>query len=58
MKTDFKLMKALQAHTLVTPEVRQNAIINFVNRINSKIKKKMIFFFCLIYELLLLTFRS
>jgi len=27
-------MKALQNHTLVTPEVRQNAIIDFVNRIN------------------------
>lgn len=39
MKTDFKLMKALQAHTLVSPEVRQNAIINFVNRINSKYEK-------------------
>lgn len=39
MKTDFKLMKALQAHTLVTPEVRQNAIISFVNRINSKYEK-------------------
>lgn len=36
MKTDFKLMKALQTHTLVTPEVRQNAIIDFVNRINGK----------------------
>lgn len=36
MKTDFKLMKALQNHTLVTPEVRQNAIIDFVNRINGK----------------------
>lgn len=35
MKTDFKLMKALQTHTLVTPEVRQNAIIDFVNRINA-----------------------
>lgn len=34
MKSDFKLMKALQKHTLVTPEVRQNAIIEFVNRIN------------------------
>ncbi|XP_015367176.1 PREDICTED: protein argonaute-3-like [Diuraphis noxia] len=34
MKSDFKLMKALQQHTLVTPEVRQNAIIEFVNRIN------------------------
>lgn len=29
-------MKALQAHTLVTPEVRQAAIVNFVNRINGK----------------------
>ncbi|XP_025198064.1 piwi-like protein Ago3 [Melanaphis sacchari] len=35
MKSDFKLMKALQNHTLVTPEVRQNAIIDFVNRINA-----------------------
>lgn len=34
MKSDFKLMKALQTHTLVTPEVRQKAIIDFVNRIN------------------------
>ncbi|XP_022171132.1 piwi-like protein Ago3 [Myzus persicae] len=35
MKTDFKLMKALQNHTLVTPEVRQKAIVEFVNRINA-----------------------
>lgn len=34
MKSDFKLMKALQTRTLITPEVRQNAIIDFVNRIN------------------------
>jgi len=34
MKSDFKLMKALQTHTLVTPEVRQKAIIEFVNRVN------------------------
>jgi len=35
MKSDFKLMKVLQSHTLVTPEVRQQAIVDFVNRINS-----------------------
>lgn len=34
MKSDFKLMKALQAHTLVTPEARQKAIMSFVDRIN------------------------
>jgi len=34
MKSDFKLMKALQIHTLVTPSVRQQSIIDFVNRIN------------------------
>lgn len=34
MKSDFKLMKALQIHTLVTPEVRQNSIVNFVIRMN------------------------
>jgi len=34
MKSDFKLMKALQMHTLITPSVRQMAIIDFVNRIN------------------------
>ncbi|VVC30372.1 Ribonuclease H-like domain,Piwi domain,PAZ domain [Cinara cedri] len=34
MKSDFKLMKALQMHTLVTPQVRQRAIIDFVNSIN------------------------
>ncbi|KAL4105103.1 hypothetical protein QTP88_020376 [Uroleucon formosanum] len=35
MKADFKLMKVLQNHTLVTPEVRQNAIVEFVNRVNA-----------------------
>jgi len=34
MKSDFKLMKALQAYTLVSPEVRQKAIIDFIKRIN------------------------
>lgn len=34
MKSDFKLMKALQAHTLVTPEARQKAMVAFVDRIN------------------------
>ncbi|XP_022162768.1 piwi-like protein Ago3 [Myzus persicae] len=35
MKTNWKLMKVLQTLTLVTPEVRQNAIIELVNRINA-----------------------
>lgn len=34
MKSDIKLMKALQGHTIVTPELRQKAIIDFINRIN------------------------
>lgn len=43
MKSDFKLMKALQTHTLVTPELRQNAIIDFINRINGM--TKLLYFF-------------
>lgn len=35
MKSDFRLMKALQAHTLITPETRQKSIVDFINRINS-----------------------
>ncbi|XP_003245599.2 piwi-like protein Ago3 [Acyrthosiphon pisum] len=35
MKNDNKLMKTLQTYTLVTPEVRQNALVEFVNSINA-----------------------
>ncbi|XP_050528911.1 piwi-like protein Ago3 [Daktulosphaira vitifoliae] len=33
MKTNFKLMKALHAYTLVSPEVRQGSLMNFVERV-------------------------
>jgi len=36
MKKNRRLMKVIHSHTLVTSEVRQNAIIEFVNRINGK----------------------
>lgn len=34
MKCDFKLMQALQKHTTVTPEKRQNTLIDFINSVN------------------------
>lgn len=44
MKSDFKLMKVLQAHTLVTPEARQKAIMAFVDRINGTLRSSYLFF--------------
>lgn len=34
MKSNFKLMKALQTYTLITPEERHKELIDFIDRIN------------------------
>ncbi|XP_050425877.1 piwi-like protein Ago3 [Adelges cooleyi] len=34
MKADFRLMKEIQRHVSITPDVRQAALVNFVKRVN------------------------